>query len=197
MRGSKSAHMAASKRRAEVSDLYLRGHSTRAVAAQVGVSQQQVVRDLAIISREWQEQRLENRSAYIAAELQRLAQVESAAWDGFERSQAVLRRKEVEKSESPVSAEQAEGDEEATVNVRRRQRLVEEERDGSVVWLSAVLSVVAQRRALLGLDSPAKHEINVSADPFATLSDRESGEWQDRIGRSKDRLVALEGGAHG
>jgi hypothetical protein len=72
--------------RAAVAKMYLQGHLQSAIAARLGVSQQTISNDLAAIRRVWREQAIEDYTEIHDRELQKVNQLEVAAWTGWERS---------------------------------------------------------------------------------------------------------------
>ena len=69
-----------------ITGLYLRGVSQSEIAAQLGVTQQQVSYDLKVVQRRWAEKTVINLDAAKQKELARIDLLEREYWQAWERS---------------------------------------------------------------------------------------------------------------
>src|SRR5438552_3830544 len=72
--------------RQEIARKYLMGIPQNEIAAEMGVTQQQISYDLSVIRREWREAAIADINELIDRELARVGLLESEAWGGWERS---------------------------------------------------------------------------------------------------------------
>lgn len=79
-RKRKRDNHALSKRREDVSALYLSGMSQRKIAEVIGVNQATISRDITSLNAEWVEQARANLTGYKAVHLKRLEHLASEAW---------------------------------------------------------------------------------------------------------------------
>ena len=86
-RRRKQAELGQAERRATVASLYLMGKRQDEIAAQLGVAQGTVSKDLAAIQAEWQAAAIADLSVRKTQELARLDELEREAWRAWERSQ--------------------------------------------------------------------------------------------------------------
>jgi hypothetical protein len=124
---------------AEVSRLRLQGLTQAEIALRLGVSQQQISRDLKRIARQWRAESDRSVRDLIAIELARLDQVESDSWDAWERSCQPATKRTEARGGGRVT--------ETTV-----------QRVGDPRFLDKVLECIEHRCGLIGLDAPTEHE---------------------------------------
>lgn len=129
--------------RRELTRLYLRGVLQKDIAAQLGVTQQMISLDLKTIRKQWQRDTAFDLDEAKAKELARIDELERTYWEAFERSKATKERRRSGRRESGDWAE-----------------IDTEDMVGNPAFLAGVLSCIAKRCELLGLDAPTKQEIN-------------------------------------
>lgn len=74
------------KRRAEVSDMYIKGHSQAEIARKYGLTQSQISQDLKAIRKEWRNSRVRNFDDLVDEALQKIDKREREAWEAWEKS---------------------------------------------------------------------------------------------------------------
>lgn len=127
----------------ETSRRYLCLHQTEArIAEDLGVSQSQISRDIGELVKRWRASSLANVEEAKTKELERLYQLEKEAWEAWSRSQ--------EDAETRITRNGEKGSSE--------ERRIEG-RVGDPRFLDDVLKCIEQRRKILGLDAPDKHQI--------------------------------------
>lgn len=144
-------------RRADVARRYLQGQTQGQIAADLGVHQSQVTRDLKTLRQRWQEQAADQTGRWIAQELARLAALEAEAWAAWQRS----RQNAVKEIEE-------------TTEDGFRQRKETTGQAGDPRFLDQVQKCVQQRRDLLGLDAPKRTELSGPGSgpiPVASVSE--------------------------
>jgi predicted transcriptional regulator len=126
-------------RRRQVSELYLRGWSQADIARQLSVSQATISSDLKTIREEWRQSAIWNYDEAVSLARQQLDLLEREAWSGYQRSQQPAESTKVVQNGSDKRAEK-------TVK----------QQPGDPRFLETIHRVIAARRALLGLDAPAR-----------------------------------------
>lgn len=133
----------------KVSSLYLKGWRQIDIAAEMGLSRQQISYDLKTIQQRWRESTAINLDEAKSRELARLDELERSFWAAWEQS----------KSERTKARQETGGkgkDGKATVT---KASMEKEQRDGNPAFLQGVLSCIDRRCKLLGLDAPTKSEL--------------------------------------
>jgi transcriptional regulator with XRE-family HTH domain len=148
-RTEEQAATARDRRRRDVTRLYLQGLTQAEIARRVGVSQQQVSRDLEAVRDEWRADTRADAAALRAREVAKLDAVEASYWVAWEESRGVQVRRTREQSAH-------DGTEDA------RTIEVSEESPGDPRYLAGVLACIDRRCRLLGLDVPPQHEVAVA-----------------------------------
>jgi hypothetical protein len=97
--------MFVAQRRAKVSELYLSGWTQKRIAAEIKVSEFTVSEDIHALIAHWSRTAGINISAQIATELERINNLEAAAWESFRKSQQPRRVASVRKAVTPVGSE--------------------------------------------------------------------------------------------
>jgi transposase len=118
-----------------VARLYVRGSSIRKIATQLGLSHGTIGNDLKAIREAWRDSSIRDWDAHRELELQKLDELESEAWEGWERS----------KQDAVTVKETPRGTETTT----KRQA-------GDPRFLEVIKGCIVRRSALLGLDAPKK-----------------------------------------
>jgi len=127
----------AAKRRARIVSLYLLGRAQAEIASELGCTKQNVSKHLKRTRLAWQQSTLEDFGAAKARELAKLDEVEREAWEGWAFSKRLFQSV---KKKSGMGGEET---------VRRMER-----RDGNPRFLQTVLSCIAKRCEIKGLNSP-------------------------------------------
>ena len=144
------AMVAKEAQRTRIAGLYLEGRTQAEIAAVVGLSQQQISRDLKAVRKEWQKARIRDFDAAQEEQLQRVDKVERNAWDEWHRSK--------QDAESETQRETAGGVE--TTRTTKGQC-------GDPRYLDVVLKCVDRRCKILGLEAPLKvdnRNVHLTAD---------------------------------
>ena len=131
--------LALAERRRRVADFYLEGWSQRAIAGELGVAQSTVSSDFKALEREWRASGVRDFDSARGLELKKLERLEREAWGGWQRSQEPL--------ESTRVVQDAGG--------KRAEKQVRQQH-GDPRFLEQIQRCIAARRALLGLDAPAR-----------------------------------------
>jgi hypothetical protein len=135
--------LAVLERRHQVAQLYLQGWTQQAIARQLEVVQSTICTDLQQIRREWRASSIRDFDEARAVELQKIDQLEREAWAAWERSQKPL--------QTAVVTGQGAGE-------RTRKSLTNQY--GDPRFLEVVHKCIAQRRALLGLDTTVPRDLD-------------------------------------
>lgn len=136
--------MSLAERRAETAARYLRGDTQAAIAADLGVSQQQISKDLNAIRKEWLASAIRDFDEAKSQELAKIDLVEVEYWRAWTRSQE---DKEITYSETGgkfggKSGERREG------------------QAGNPAFLDGVLKCIERRCKILGIDAPERQELS-------------------------------------
>lgn len=134
--------------RVEIARRYLRGETQSAIGVALGMTQQMVSYDLAIIEKRWQAAAVHDLSEAKARELAKIDNLEVTYWEAWERSLEPFKSSTVKarggvKDAKPQSAE---------------QMTKTEERNGNATYLNGVQWCIERRCKVLGLDAPSKNE---------------------------------------
>jgi hypothetical protein len=129
--------------RAEIARLYLQRRTQAEIAAQLGMSRQQVGYDLGAVRQGWLESSLTDFNARKAEELARIDRLEREYWDAWEASQ---------RERETSTTEQTSDDD----GQRMRASLRKVGQTGDPRYLAGVQSCIEQRCRLLGLNAPTE-----------------------------------------
>lgn len=124
---------------AQIAELYLQGRYQAEIAREIGISQQQVSYDLAILRRQWVERAAGATDTWFAEELARIDKLERTYWQAWERSTAGRETR----------ATSQRGD-------TRSAQIRTEDAFGDPRFLSGVQWCIDRRCKLLRLDPPAR-----------------------------------------
>ena len=153
--------MAANKRtpiqlkndRVRIAELYIKGVYQSVIAAELGLDQSQISRDLKAIQKQWVENTTLDLDHFKGKEIAKIDQVERTAWEGYTRS--------LEKFKSTITTGKGitEDKETGKVTAGNKDQVVKvEERNGDPRFLDVVMKCIERRCKLMGLDAPDKHE---------------------------------------
>jgi predicted transcriptional regulator len=135
-RGNKFNTLQRQVHRARVAELYNQGKYQHEIAAELGVSQQQVSYDLKVLNRFWEKTAVLDIAKAKLRELAKIDHLERTYWEAWERSMTARETKQLKKIPTK-------GDE---------KLLKQETRDGNPQYLEGVQWCITKRSALLGLD---------------------------------------------
>lgn len=150
------------QRRAIVAARYLRGDVQARIAADLGVTQQQISLDLKAIRAAWLVAAIRDYDAAVAEELAKIDAVEVEYWAAWKRSQL----------DKETSMQEAGADGKKKVSLRK------EGQAGSPAFLDGVLRCIERRCKLLGLDAPDRYDVRIN--------------WEELTDEQLDRLARGE-----
>ena len=176
MANPEQQQFSAAARREKVAALYLLGKYQSEIAADVGVTQQQISYDLRAIRDAWLKSSIRDFDAAKAEELARVDAVERAAWDGWAKSQEEKQVAIREESDDPIVYTDAKGVPHVQSKARKRMTIRREGQAGSPAFLQVVLSCIDKRCQILGLDAPKR---------FVIDWDNLTPEQEDRLARGE------------
>jgi hypothetical protein len=152
----------------EISGLYLQGWIQAEIAAHLAknrtyqISQQQISADIKAIQKRWLESSIRSFDEARAQELAKIDNLENVYWQQFEASQdPIVKRKtskRVNRDDDDPHWKTTEATQEISLGT------------GDPRFLQGVQWCIDKRCKLLGLDAPAKPDINYNVD-VSTLSD--------------------------
>ena len=155
--------------RTRIAGLYLEGRTQAEIAAVVGLSQQQISRDLKAIRKEWKNARIRDYNLAQEEQLQRVDKIERNAWDEWARSKQA--------AESETQKTTGDG-----IEVSRTVK----GQCGDPRYLDIALKCVDRRCRILGLETPTR--TTIEAD-IAVLS---PAERQRLLEDERNRELLLE-----
>jgi transposase-like protein len=148
-------------RRAEVARLYLEGgHTHKQLATQFGVCPQRIQVDLAVIKQRWEAQSLESLVAKKAELDAALAQIITAAWQGWHRSCTEEETTVTEATEGGEIIDLKTG-QRHTPAPTRKARVQKRGQAGNPAFLTTILEALEKRAKLFGLHAPLKVDLNL------------------------------------
>ena len=155
-------------RRQQVAAAYLRGAYQADIAAQFGISQQQISLDLKAIRAAWLASAIRDFDTARAEELAKIDTVEAEYWLAWERS----------KKDKEIAVQETDGtQDERTKRPRiKKAYLRKEGQSGNSAYLAGILSCIERRCKILGLDAPERFKI----------------QWEELTDEQIDRLAAGE-----
>ena len=168
---------ATQERRFKIASLYLQRKMQSEIAAEVGVSQQQVSYDLKFLREQWLASSLRDFDAARSEELQRIDEVERQAYAAWHRSQ---QPREVSLTEQTEGGEVVSAD--GTSQPKRPTRKASMRREGQSGdprFLAVIQKCIDQRCVILGLESPLRISIDQAAAKVA-----------DELGLTKAEVLA-------
>lgn len=139
------------KRRQAIAERYLRGEYQTTIAADLGINQAQVSRDLKVMRDLWLASAIRDFDAAKAQELAKIDEVERAAWVAWNRST----------QDKEVSIQETDGTLDAQTKKPKMKKvsLRKEGQAGAPAFLSVILTCIERRCAILGLDAPKRFQI--------------------------------------
>lgn len=157
------------RRQAIVGSLYLKGRPILDIADAVGVSRATVTNDVKAIRKRWVKSAQQSYERQVATQLAKLDELESAAWNGWERS---CRDELITTTEDGFRGD-------VVVDVTRIQRRIQ---SGDPRFLTQIANIIRQRCEILGLlDEDARNEMGEETAETVTVvveSREEAAEFQ-------------------
>lgn len=145
-------------RRRKVADLYLHGKTQWEIAAEFGVNQSVISRDLKALLSEWLKASLVDIDELKARELMKIDHLELEYITAWDRSKG---RKEITSTERTDAG-----------NVQKGKAIIKhEERDGNPAFLQGIQWCIDKRCKLLGLDAPTQAKMDTDI-VFRVIYDR-------------------------
>ena len=129
-----------------LSSLYLQGFQQSEIGKELGISQAQVSKDLAVVYSRWRESSVINFDAAKQRELERIDEVERAYWQAWRDS----RRDSKKTKKLAIRAGTGE-------TVRGEE--ANETRSGNPEYLKGVQWCIEQRCKIIGINAPTKTEV--------------------------------------
>lgn len=143
-----------------ITSLYLRGWRQADIAAELGLTQQQVSYDLRTIQKRWRESTTMNLDEAKQKELSRIDELERDFWTAWESS----------KTERTKARQETDGTKDRSGKpIVKKSSMEKEQRDGNPAFLQGVLSCIDRRCKLLGLDAPEKSEVDLKSRVLVTV----------------------------
>lgn len=174
------------QRRVVITQRYLKGDYQADIARDLGVTQQQISKDLKAIRAAWLVSAVRDFDALKAQELARIDGVEREAWQAWERSRLdkeVSVTEQVE-GEGSITVTKFPDGKEITTRKKLKARITREGQAGVPAYLTVILACIERRCKILGLDAPQKFNITIDWDNL-------SEEQIDRLARGEDPAKVL------
>ena len=172
------------QRRAQVAAWYVTGEPNGQMAEALGVSPAIISQDLRFLLDKWDSFFIEAIDDKKKRELAKLDLVELEAWDAWRRSKTGFQRTTITtKGQVVTKGEQGKTSFESLRPAETRIRT--EESAGNPRYLKIVLECIAQRRKILGLDTPDALDLNFNIDTDSGLSS------EDLKDKTPKQIVAL------
>lgn len=153
-----------------LSGLYKRGYSYREMRAEVmarldlkSYSLETVKKDIDSLLAEWRETRIEDLDLALQLELERIDTLIKEAWEAWEKSKESYKRVKNAQKGIPGTPEEDENGNmkpSEVITVEMKQNTEEVVCYGDPRYLDVINRLLIERRKLLGLYSPDKHEIS-------------------------------------
>ncbi|WJW70321.1 helix-turn-helix domain-containing protein (plasmid) [Candidatus Chlorohelix allophototropha] len=171
--------------RIRIGEFYIKGWSQARIAAELGVSQSTVSREIRRISTEWQQQYLGDYEVMVRKQLIEIDNVIAEAYAAWERSQ----QKHASQTRQVLESTGEAGSE---ANGRLQQfgtlKVTVSDEVGDVAFLELIRDMLAQKAKLLDLNSPEHHLIGMSTQvqyssdvAFKILHDPEAGDLMRQL----------------
>ena len=131
-----------------IARMYLQGQTQSAIAAELGLSQQQISYDLRIIRKRWLDSSLRDFDAAKAEELAKIDLIESELWEAWNAS----------KGDKEITTHE-EGD--GPKGPFNKNAVKKEKSYGAIAYLNGVMECVKKRCELLGLNPEKQKQMPV------------------------------------
>lgn len=138
-----------------ITDMYLTGKRQVDIAAELGVSQQQISYDIQEIHRRWRESDLINVNEAKQRELERIDKLEQTYWSAWEKSLGERTRTKQETSADAVTG---------TERGKRRASVEKETLLGNPAYLAGIEYCITERAKIIGLYAPTQNNVKMDVD---------------------------------
>ncbi len=142
-----------------ITSLYLRGWRQTDIAAELGLTQQQVSYDLRVVQKRWRESTTMNLDEAKQKELSRIDELQNDFWTAWEESKKDVVTVGVEKKSVTLKIKDASGGDIGLPAIERKDSRRRTGQSGNPAFLQGVLSCIDRRCKLLGLDAPERKEL--------------------------------------
>jgi hypothetical protein len=137
-----------------IASLYLKGEYQSDIAAQVGISQGQVSKELAILQAEWQTSALIDINEAKARELAKIDALELVYWQAWERSQL-----DAESEITKMQGAPPKPNETSPAPAKLETQKKREGQSGNPAFLSGIQWCINKRCEIIGVNAPVKSEV--------------------------------------
>lgn len=149
-----------------IAQLYKRGYSYREIRAEVMArldlktySLRTVHKDVNKLLEEWRKTRIENFDLTVQLELQRIDELIKEAWAAWDKSKEDYTQRSAKQKGVPTADEET-GEAGGISTVQMEQTTREISQCGDPRYLDLIHRLLIERRKILGLYSPEKHDIS-------------------------------------
>jgi hypothetical protein len=137
-----------------IASLYLKGEYQSDIAAQVGISQGQVSKELAILQAEWQTSALIDINEAKARELAKIDALELVYWQAWERSQL-----DAESEITKMQGAPPKPNETSPAPAKLETQKKREGQSGNPAFLSGIQWCINKRCEIVGVNAPIKQQV--------------------------------------
>jgi hypothetical protein len=137
-----------------IANLYLKGEYQADIAAQVGISQGQVSKELAILQAEWQTSALIDINEAKARELAKIDALELVYWQAWERSQL-----DAESEITKMQGTPPKPNETSPAPAKLETQKKREGQSGNPAFLSGIQWCINKRCEIVGVNAPIKQQV--------------------------------------
>jgi hypothetical protein len=137
-----------------IASLYLKGEYQSDIAAQVGISQGQVSKELAILQAEWQTSALIDINEAKARELAKIDALELVYWQAWERSQL-----DAESEITKMQGTPPKPNETSPAPAKLETQKKREGQSGNPAFLSGIQWCINKRCEIVGVNAPIKQQV--------------------------------------
>lgn len=142
-----------------ITSLYLRGWRQADIAAELGLTQQQISYDLGVVQKQWRESTTMDLDEAKQKELSRIDELQNDFWTAWEESKKNVVTVGVEKKSITLKIKDASGGDIGLPAIERKDSRRRTGQSGNPAFLQGVLSCIDRRCKLLGLDAPERKEL--------------------------------------
>lgn len=176
-------------RLAIVAKMYKKGHSIREIREEVisrlggTCSTRTVCNDIALLLKEWREERVGDIDDKVELELRRIDYACSELWEQWEKSKEDYQRTQDKRVGVPGEAAPGGNGEVQIQTVRREQVTGNVVGLGNPSYISEIRLQLAERRKLLGLYAPEKRELSGKFNTQVNIADMTEEQIKAEIDR--------------
>jgi len=164
----------------KTSELLVRGYTIAEICSELDVTKTTGYKMIKRVTDEWRRSAMSSINEVKAKELAKLDHIESAAWEGWERSKQSRRKQTIDSDILKLKDNPA-------LRTPRKSKSVEEDRDGDPRYLDMILKCVDRRIRILGIDDMSG-EIRGDTDDRNDLSKRLATYDQFLVGGTHQHL---------